>query len=69
MKKLENISIKGFRCLQNIDIEMRNITVLIGANGSGKTSFLDVFSILAASARGNLHQQLQLKGRSPLFYI
>ena len=62
MNKLENISVKGFRRLQNIDIEMRNLTVMIGANGSGKTSFLDVFSILAASASGNLNQQLQLKG-------
>ncbi|WP_354635446.1 AAA family ATPase [Planktothricoides raciborskii] len=62
MNKLENISVKGFRRLHNIDLEMRNLTVMIGANGSGKTSFLDVFSILAASASGNLHQQLQLKG-------
>ena len=62
MNKLENISIRGFRRLQNINIEMRNLTVIIGANGAGKTSFLDAFSILAASARGNLHQQLQLKG-------
>ena len=35
---------------------------MIGANGSGKTSFLDVFSILAASASGNLQNTLQLKG-------
>jgi len=42
---LENISVKGFRRLQNLNIEMRNITVMIGANGAGKTSFLDVFSI------------------------
>lgn len=62
MNRLKNISVKGFRRLHNIDLEMRNLTVMIGANGSGKTSFLDVFSILAASASGNLHQQLQLKG-------
>jgi len=49
MNELENISVKGFRRLHNIDLEMRNLTVMIGANGSGKTSFLDVFSILAAS--------------------
>ncbi len=59
---LENISVKGFRRLQNIDLEMRDIIVMIGANGSGKTSFLDVLSILAASASGNLHHILQLKG-------
>ena len=41
---------------------MRNLIVMIGANGAGKTSFLDVISILAASASGNLQNLLQLKG-------
>ncbi|MBE9143381.1 AAA family ATPase [Planktothrix mougeotii] len=62
MNRIETISIKGFRRLQNIELEMRNLTVMIGANGSGKTSFLDVMSILAASASGNLQNILQLKG-------
>jgi predicted ATPase len=62
MNRLEKISVKGFRRLQNIELEMRNLIVMIGANGSGKTSFLDVLSVLAASASGNLHNILQLKG-------
>jgi predicted ATPase len=41
---------------------MRDLVVMIGANGSGKTSFLDVLSLLAASASGNLQNILQLKG-------
>ena len=62
MDKFEHISIKGFRRLQNIELEMRDLVVMIGANGSGKTSFLDVLSILAVSASGNLQNTLQLKG-------
>jgi len=62
MNRFENISVKGFRRIQNIELEMRNLIVMIGANGSGKTSFLDVLSVLAASASGNLHNILQLKG-------
>jgi predicted ATPase len=50
MNRFKNISVKGFRRLQNIELEMRNLIVTIGANGSGKTSFLDVISVLAASA-------------------
>ncbi len=60
--KLEKISVKGFRRLQNIDLEMRELTVMIGANGAGKTSFLDILSTLAASANGKLSERLQLKG-------
>ena len=62
MNRFENISVRGFRRLQNIELEMRNLIVMIGANGAGKTSFLDVLSILAASASGNLQNLLQLKG-------
>ena len=62
MNRFENISVRGFRRLQNIELEMRNLIVMIGANGAGKTSFLDVLSILPASASGNLQNLLQLKG-------
>ena len=62
MNRFENISVRGFRRLQNIELEMRNLIVMIGANGAGKTSFLDVLSTLAASASGNLQNLLQLKG-------
>ena len=40
MNRFENISVRGFRPLQNIELEMRNLIVMIGANGAGKTSFL-----------------------------
>jgi predicted ATPase len=36
--------------------------VLIGANGSGKTSLLDVFSLLAVSASGGLKEKLSEMG-------
>lgn len=62
MSKFEKISIKGYRRLQQVDLEMRDLVVMIGANGSGKTSFLDVMSMLAASASGKLHESLQSKG-------
>lgn len=62
MARFENISVKGFRRLQYTELEMRDLIVMIGANGSGKTSFLDVLSTLAASASGNLHNMLQVKG-------
>lgn len=41
---------------------MKNLIVTIGANGSGKTSFLDILSVQAASASRNLHNILQRQG-------
>ena len=44
MPALESISIKGFKSIRDIKVDLRDINVLIGANGSGKSNFLEVFS-------------------------
>lgn len=62
MTLIRRIGIQGFRRLKDIDIEMRPMMALIGANGVGKTSFLDALSLLAASARGSLNQHLNELG-------
>jgi len=52
--QLTQMSIAGFRRLFSVEMEMRPLTVMIGANGVGKTSILEVFSLLSASAQGQL---------------
>ena len=42
----------------DISLEMRPLMVLIGANGVGKTSLLDAFSLLSATASGNMNGAL-----------
>ena len=54
MKFFEKIHVAGFRRLSDLDIILRPLNVVIGANGCGKTSLLDVLSLLAASASGTL---------------
>lgn len=67
MTRFREISIKGFRRLANVQLELRPLSVLIGANGIGKTSVLDVFSLLASSAQGSLNVALgELGGLSAL---
>ena len=55
---INHIKISGFRKLSNIDLPLRPLMVLIGANGVGKTSFLDAYSLLSASAAGGLNSKL-----------
>lgn len=62
MKSFQNIIIKGFRRLLDVNLELRPLTVMIGANGAGKTSILDVFSLLSASADGKLDEKLSELG-------
>jgi predicted ATPase len=52
------LSVGGYRRLRDVDLELRPFNVLIGGNGVGKSSVLDVFNLLAASAIGDLENAL-----------
>lgn len=62
MSKINRIKIGGFRRLLAVDLPVRPFMVLIGANGVGKTSFLDAFAMLSASASGNMNRILSQFG-------
>lgn len=46
----------------SVDFPVRPFMALIGANGVGKTSFLDAFALLSASASGKLNRTLSQFG-------
>ncbi len=56
--RFDSLHVKGFRRLKDLDLELRPFTVLIGANGVGKTSLLDAWTLMARSARGDLVQAI-----------
>jgi predicted ATPase len=52
MYKINRIKINGFRRLKEVDLQVKPFMVLIGANGVGKTSMLDAFSLLSLQHQG-----------------
>lgn len=61
--RIESLKIKNYRCLQNIEINnMPAFCVLVGANGSGKSTFFDIFGFLRDSLKNNVRQALQIRG-------
>ena len=56
--RFKDLSIHGFRRLYDVSLPLRPLSVMIGANGTGKTSALDVLSLLANSAQGKLGDSL-----------
>ena len=62
MYKMNLIKIAGFRRLRDVNLEARPFMVLIGANGAGKTSFLDALRLLSESASGHLSGALSRLG-------
>ena len=63
MSKLDYITVRGFKSIARIDrLEIGPLTVLIGPNGSGKTNFLRVFSLLDAIRHGRLRAYVAKAG-------
>ena len=63
MSTLDWITIEGFKSIKSVEeLEIRPINVLIGANGAGKSNFLEVFSFLNAIRLGGLRDYVMRAG-------
>ena len=63
MSTLDWITVKGFKSIKSVEeLELRPINVLIGANGAGKSNFIDVFSFLKAIRLGGLKDYVMRAG-------
>ncbi len=62
MNRIKRLKLEGFRRLESVDLPVRPLMVLIGANGVGKTSLLDAVTLISASAGGNLTSTLSRLG-------
>jgi predicted ATPase len=49
---LERLKVHGFRTLVNAEIKLTPLTIMIGKNGAGKTTILDVLQLIGKFARG-----------------
>ncbi len=43
---MDKIEIKGYKSIKDMELPLRSVNILIGANGSGKTNFLSFFEFL-----------------------
>ena len=56
---ITQLHIRGFKSLHNVEINLNKITILIGLNGSGKSSIIQALGILKQSLG---HQSLVTSG-------
>lgn len=61
---IERVTIRGYRALQEVDLSLGPLNVVIGPNGVGKSSFLDVFNFFseALGQRESLARLLSRRG-------
>jgi len=67
-EQLSRVVIKGFKSIKECELELKNINVLIGANGAGKSNFLSIFELLQNISTQNLSVYAAQRGISSLFY-
>jgi predicted ATPase len=62
IEPFSKICIENFRRLRHVCFQLPQLTALIGANGSGKTSFLDALFFMSRAAGGGLQTTLSNAG-------
>ena len=65
--KLDRIEISGFKSIRELKLDLRSLNVLIGANGSGKSNFIELFEVLNNVVAGNFQLYVAKKGGSEYF--
>ncbi|MFA6362628.1 AAA family ATPase [Methanoregula sp.] len=64
---LSKIEIKGYKSIQDLDLDLKSLNVLIGANGSGKTNFISIFKFLNQLTEENLNLHVKKSGGADSF--
>ena len=60
MAQLDKISVKGFKSIRELkDFPLYDLNIIIGANGSGKSNFLEIFKFLRATMQMSLPRFLE----------
>jgi predicted ATPase len=70
MPPLQRIKIEGYRSIKSLDLDLRAINVLIGANAAGKSNFVGFFRLLRQLVKQNLQLHVRQAGNaeSVLYY-
>jgi len=60
---LDKLTVRGYKSIKELeDFKFRNLNILIGANGAGKSNLLSLFRLLGALADGGLQSYVQKQG-------
>lgn len=65
--KVTDVRVSNFRALKNVEVSLGDLTILLGANNAGKTSFLDALYAAIGAGRKILGQDdVRLEGSEAL---
>jgi hypothetical protein len=60
---IDRFTVRGFKSLEDVEVDLGRLNVFIGPNGSGKSNFLEAIGVLGAAASGRVNDEsLQRRG-------
>lgn len=59
---IKRIKAKNFKSFKELDVELGDLNILIGANASGKSNFVDIFRFLRDIEDTNLNSAISIQG-------
>lgn len=61
-EQLSRIKLQGYKSIKDCDLELKELNVLIGANGAGKSNFIGFFKLIQQALEGNLQRFVSKNG-------
>ena len=63
---IKRVSVAAFKSLERLEVDLGQVNVFVGANGSGKSNLLEAIGVLSAAADGKVNDQtLMQRGVRP----
>lgn len=66
---IESIYISGYKSIREMDLQLKPINILIGANGSGKSNFISYFKLVDSIQEQRLHNYTMKNNAEDLVYF
>ncbi len=58
---ITNFSVKNFKSIKHLELDLARVNVFIGANGSGKSNILEAFAFVSASESNKIYNEDLIK--------
>ena len=66
---LQSLRVQGFKSIKDATLQLGNLTVLIGANGAGKSNWISVFGFLREIVEQRLQKYVSTRGATTLLHF
>jgi predicted ATPase len=64
LNRLQRLTLNGFKSIKAMDLELRPLNILIGANGAGKSNLISFFKMLNEMMAGRFQLYIGTSGRA-----